>query len=199
MVVGHVSGSTPLERESRAQARAAADSLICLPGGSEDAALPASTRNCRRSAGLAGTAMLADRQSPVNVDGAIAGREYGDQVEQATGAIVPRRGRWRRSDGSGRGDRRRRRRHRKRFGSGGRLGSLVQECWRQRGVSRISWFVWSSECAGDFTSLHDPSTAGTPTSKRIGAGRAGRCVTGQMYPLKICEPTSEVGGSLDGH
>ena len=88
--VGQESGSTPLEREARAQARAAADSLIDLPGADFDAALPAATRSCKRSAGVAGTAMFADRQSPTNVDGAIAVMRYGDRVVWATGAVARR-------------------------------------------------------------------------------------------------------------
>ena len=76
-VVGQVSGSMPLDKESRAQARAAADSLSGLPAGDEEAALPASTRTCKRSAGVAGTAMFADRQSPVNVVGAIGAKRCG--------------------------------------------------------------------------------------------------------------------------
>ena len=44
-----------------------------------------------------------------------------------------------------------------------------------------------------FYSLHDPSTAGTPTSERIGARRAGRGITAQGIPMKNSEPAGEAG------
>ena len=154
-----------------------------LPAGDEDAALPASTRSCRRSAGVAGTAMLADRQSPTNVVGAIEARECGWKVVQATGAAARIRDRGRRSGGSGRSSRRRKQSHRKRSDSGCMLESLVEKCWCQRGVSRIFWSLdWNAQ---RFYLPHDPSTAGTPTSKRIGARQAGWGVTAQKYPMKI--------------
>ena len=70
-----MSGSVPFDRESRAHARAAADSLSVLPAGDREAALPASMRNWVRRAALAGTAMLAVRQSPMKVVGAIGVEE----------------------------------------------------------------------------------------------------------------------------
>ena len=67
-----MSGSMPFERESRAHARAAADSLRVLPAGEREAALPASMRNWVWRAALARTAMLAVRHNPINVDGAMS-------------------------------------------------------------------------------------------------------------------------------
>ncbi len=144
MAAGQVSGSIPFDKESRAQARAAADSLSVLPAGDKEAALPPSMRNCVRSAGVVGTAMFADLQSPTNVVWAIKVKEYRWEVVRVTGAGARIRDRERKSGGSGRSRRTRRQRHRRRSGSGCMSEEFVKRCWRQRSVSRI-FFVWDLE------------------------------------------------------
>ena len=150
-----MSGSMPFDRESRAHARAAADSLSVLPAGDKEAALPASMRNCVRSAGVVGTAMFADLQSPTNVVGGIEAdsEECRRKVVQVTGAEARIRGREKKSGGNGRSRRTRRQHRRRRFDSRGMLGSFVGKCLRQRSVNRIFCLGFGFGMSRDFTCL----------------------------------------------